>query len=205
MTVLIIEDLVWRKWITHARLRREGPTSRSVSPPGRPWRPKTYSPPRWSALRLSSAGWSWTATMTRSLLLLAVSDNGSQMIAASTRRFMAMVAIAQHFGRSATPTDQAWIESRGGTLKAQWPHLLAITNPAVLRAELDSVRDEYNSQPLHPGYRLHPLLSTSTRDAGQPSAEPARTAWNEPLGNDRGASCQGGREVSSVPHVGVPA
>ncbi|WP_233188232.1 hypothetical protein, partial [Actinomyces qiguomingii] len=27
---------------------------------------------------------------------LAVSDNGSQMIAANTRRFMAMVAIAQH-------------------------------------------------------------------------------------------------------------
>ena len=49
-------------------------------------------------------------------LLLAVSDNGSQMIAASTRRFMAMVAIAQHFGRPATRTDQAWIESLNGTL-----------------------------------------------------------------------------------------
>ncbi|SMO83449.1 hypothetical protein SAMN06266982_12340, partial [Propioniciclava tarda] len=32
-------------------------------------------------------------------LLLAVSDNGSQMIATGTRRFMALVAIAQHFGR----------------------------------------------------------------------------------------------------------
>ena len=36
--------------------------------------------------------------MIRSRLLLAVSDNGAQMIASSTRRFMAMVAIAQHFG-----------------------------------------------------------------------------------------------------------
>ena len=73
------------------------------------------------------------------------------MIAASTRRFMAMVAIAQHFGRPATPTDQAWTESRGGTIKAEWPHLLAITNPATLRAELDLVRAEYNSQRLLSG------------------------------------------------------
>lgn len=62
-------------------------------------------------------------------LLLAVSDNGSQMIATHTRRFMALVAIAQHFGRPSTPTDQAWIESLNGTLKAEWPHLLAITDP----------------------------------------------------------------------------
>ena len=52
-------------------------------------------------------------------LLLAVSDNGAQMIAANTRRFMFMVAIAQHFGRPTTPTDQAWIESLNGTLKAE--------------------------------------------------------------------------------------
>ena len=57
--------------------------------------------------------------MIRLPLLLAVSDNGAQMIAASTRRFMAMVAIAQHFGRPATPADQAWIESLNGTLKAE--------------------------------------------------------------------------------------
>ena len=49
--------------------------------------------------------------MIRLPLLLAVSDNGAQMIAASTRRFMVMVAIAQHFGRPATPTNQAWIKS----------------------------------------------------------------------------------------------
>ena len=122
--------------------------------------------------------------MIRSRLLLAVSDHGAQMIASSTRRFMAMVAIAQHFGRPATPTDQAWIESLNGTLKAQWPHLLAITDPAVLRAELDSVRVEYNSQHLHPGHRLHPPLSTSTKDADPPSAKPARTGWNKPPGND---------------------
>ena len=117
-------------------------------------------------------------------LLLAVSDNGTQMIAASTRRFMAMVAIAQHFGRPATATDQTWIESRGGTIKAERPHLLAITDPAVLTAEPDSVRLEYNSQRLHPGHRLHPPLSTSTKDADPPSAKPARTSWNKPPDND---------------------
>ena len=41
------------------------------------------------------------------------------MIAANTRRFMSMVAIAQHFGRPTTPADQAWIESLNGTLKAE--------------------------------------------------------------------------------------
>lgn len=38
------------------------------------------------------------------------------MIATSPRRFMVMVAIVQHFGRPATRTDQAWIESLNGTL-----------------------------------------------------------------------------------------
>ncbi|MGD8150591.1 integrase core domain-containing protein [Ornithinimicrobium sp. Y1694] len=84
-------------------------------------------------------------------ILLAVSDNGSQMIAGHTRKFMAMVAIAQHFGRPATPTDQAWIESLNGTVKAEWPHLNTITDPAVLRAELDDIRTEYNGSRLHSG------------------------------------------------------
>ena len=44
-------------------------------------------------------------------ILLAVSDNGPQMTSGSTREFMAMCAITQHFGRPGTPTDQAWIES----------------------------------------------------------------------------------------------
>lgn len=84
-------------------------------------------------------------------ILLAVSDNGSQMISANTRKFMAMFAIAQHFGRPATPTDQAWIESHNGTVKHEWPHLNKITDPAVLRVELEAVRTEYNTERLHSG------------------------------------------------------
>ena len=48
------------------------------------------------------------------------------MRSGSTREFLALCAIAQHFGRPHTPTDQPWIESRNGHLKAEYPHLLAI-------------------------------------------------------------------------------
>ena len=57
-------------------------------------------------------------------MLLAVSDNGPQMTSGSTREFMALCAIAQHFGRPGTPTDQAWVETLFGHMKAEWPHLL---------------------------------------------------------------------------------
>jgi putative transposase len=84
-------------------------------------------------------------------ILLAVSDNGPQMTSGSTREFMAMCAIAQHFGRPGTPTDQAWIESLFSHIKADWPHLDTITDPAVLRAELAVVRHDYNTIRLHAG------------------------------------------------------
>lgn len=58
------------------------------------------------------------------------------MTSGSTREFMALCAIAQHFGRPGTPTDQAWIESLNGTIKIENPYLLAIETPATLRAEL---------------------------------------------------------------------
>src|ERR671923_52567 len=57
------------------------------------------------------------------------------MTSGSTREFMALCAIAQHFGRPGTPTDQAWIESLFGHVKGEWPHLDLIEDPAVLRAE----------------------------------------------------------------------
>ncbi len=62
-----------------------------------------------------------------------------------------MCAIAQHFGRPGTPTDQAWIESLFSHLKGDWRHLDSITDPAVLRAELVKVRQEYNTVRLHAG------------------------------------------------------
>ncbi|MCL4413538.1 MAG: integrase core domain-containing protein [Actinobacteria bacterium] len=84
-------------------------------------------------------------------ILLAVSDNGPQMSSGSTREFMALCAIAQHFGRPGTPTDQAWIESFNGHLKGEYPHLARISDPAVLRAELTVIRQHWNSVRLHAG------------------------------------------------------
>ncbi len=82
-------------------------------------------------------------------ILLAVSDNGPEMRSDVTRTFMALVTIGQHFGRPSTPTDQAWIETLWGHIKAENPHLLTITDPFVLAAELERVRHEYNSVRLH--------------------------------------------------------
>jgi putative transposase len=40
------------------------------------------------------------------------------MIARDTRAFMALMANAQHNGRPSVPTDEAWIESSFGHIKA---------------------------------------------------------------------------------------
>jgi putative transposase len=42
-------------------------------------------------------------------VLIAWSDNGSEMTAIDTRKFMALMAITQHHGRPGTPTDQALV------------------------------------------------------------------------------------------------
>jgi len=82
-------------------------------------------------------------------LLLAISDNGTEMKCRDTRRFMAVCSIAQHFGRPSTPTDQAWIETLWGHIKYEHPHLLTIVDPAVLAAELERIRVHYNTVRLH--------------------------------------------------------
>ena len=84
-------------------------------------------------------------------VLLAVSDNGPQMTSSATARFMAAARIGQHFGRPGTPNDQAWVESYFGHLKTEHPHLDDITDPAVMRAELDHQREHYNTVRLHEG------------------------------------------------------
>jgi len=95
------------------------------------------------------------------------------MTSCSTREFMAMCAIAQHFGRPGTPTDQAWIESLFGHVKAEWPHLDRIRDPDVLRAELAVVRHEYRGRDcpsVGSGQRPHRL--------GQPPAQIPACASN---------------------------
>lgn len=82
-------------------------------------------------------------------LLLAVSDNGTEMRSRDTRKFLAACSIAQHFGRRSTPTDQAWIETLWGHVKAENPTLMTITEPAALAAELERARVHYNTVRLH--------------------------------------------------------
>ena len=78
-------------------------------------------------------------------ILVAWSDNGSEMKAIDTRQFMALMAIAQHHGRPGTPTDQAHVESFFSHLKGDWQHLTSITDPAALDAELARIRGQYNT------------------------------------------------------------
>ena len=84
-------------------------------------------------------------------ILVACSDNGSEMTATDTRQFMALMAIATHYGRSGTPTDQAHIESFFGHLKGDWPHLTGLHDPGALDHELARIRRDYNTVRLHAG------------------------------------------------------
>jgi len=152
VAALAIMDLVTRKWLTEVVSAEQTSTQVEVA--------FTDALELEGLLGLVEARQDAPAATALSLLgdavcdppiLLAVSDNGPQMTSGSTREFMAMCAIAQHFGRPGTPTDQAWIESLFGHVKAEWPHLDAITDPAVLRAELARVRHEYNTIRLHAG------------------------------------------------------
>jgi putative transposase len=147
VAVTAIEDLVSRKWIAHIVSAEETSTQVQVV----------------FAEALAAEGLLAAVEARqdevadpclddeRRPILLAMSDNGPQMTSGSTREFMALCAIHQHFGRPGTPTDQAWIESFFGHLKYEFPHLLKITDPAVLRAELDVIRTDYNGVRLHAG------------------------------------------------------
>ena len=100
-------------------------------------------------------------------ILVAWSDNGTEMTATDTRQFMALMAITQHHGRPSTPTDQAHIESFFSHLKGDWPHLTGFTDPAALDTELHRIRGEYNS------VRLHAAIGYVTPDDEHTAAGPA--------------------------------
>jgi putative transposase len=131
MAVLIIEDLVSRKWLTEIVSSEETSTQVELA--------FTAALEAVDA-RHDDGRVDLGVDDEHRPVLLAVSDNGPQMTSGSTREFMALCAIAHHFGRPGTPTDQAWIESLNGHIKIDYPHLLAIRDPAPLRAELEIVR-----------------------------------------------------------------
>lgn len=96
-------------------------------------------------------GLAWNPDSEELPVLLVMSDNGPAMSSGSTREFMALCWLATHYGRPGTPTDQAWIESLFGHLKTEFPHLEALEDIDVLRAELDIRRTHYNTTRLHAG------------------------------------------------------
>jgi putative transposase len=177
MAVLIIEDLVSRKWITEIVSVEETSTQVELG--------FTAALEIEGLLETVDArhdnGRVDLATDDEARpILLAVSDNGPQMTSGSTREFLALCAIAQHFGRPGTPTDQAWIESLNGHIKIEYPHLLAITDPATLRAELAVTRAHYNAVRLHQGIGYvtpddeHQGRGEAIRKARQTGLEQAR-------------------------------
>jgi len=126
-------------------------------------------------------------------VLLALSDNGPQMTSRSTKAFLAGARIATHFGRPATPNDQAWIESFFGHLKGEHPHLDKIADPGELELELDRRREHYNTVRLHEalGYATpydehhgHRPAVRAARRAGLDHARSARIATRRDLGKD---------------------
>ena len=178
MAVLIIEDLVSRKWITEIVSIEETSTQVELA-----FTAALEAEGLLEAVdarhddgRVDPAA---TDDQTRPILL-AISDNGAQMTSGSTREFMALCAIAQHFGRPGTPTDQAWIESLNGHIKIDYPHLLAICDPATLRAELAVTREHYNGVRLHQGIGYvtpndeHEGRGEAIRKARQAGLEQAR-------------------------------
>jgi putative transposase len=183
VAVTVIEDLVSRKWLGEVVSAEETSTQVQVV--------FTDALEAEGLLELVQARQDGLVDPARDdpsrPVLLAMSDNGPQMTSGSTREFMALCAIHQHFGRPGTPTDQAWIESLFGHVKAEWPHLLAIRDPAVLRAELALVRERYNGVRLHAGigyvtpndeHEGRGLAIRKAREAGLEQARLRRLAYH---------------------------
>ena len=179
----VVEDLVSRKWLAEIVSVEETSTQVQVV--------FTDALEREGLLELVSARQDGLVDPTvddpSRPILLAMSDNGPQMTSGSTREFMALCAIHQHFGRPGTPTDQAWIESLFGHVKAEWPHLNQIRDPAVLRAELALVRERYNGVRLHAGigyvtpndeHQGRGPAIRKAREAGLEQARLQRLAWH---------------------------
>ena len=175
MAVLVIEDLVSRKWLTEVVSVEETSTQVELA--------FTQALDAEGLLELIEVrhhdGRVDLGVEDQSRpILLAVSYNGPQMISGSTREFMALHAIARHFGRPGTPTDQAWIESFNGHLKREHPHLLAIRDPQTLRAELATIRAHYNNGCTPASATSRP--TTNTKDEVRPSARPVKQDSNSP-------------------------
>ena len=112
-------------------------------------------------------------------ILLAMSDNGPQMRAGTTREFLAMCSIAARFGRPGTPTDQAWIGPCSATSKPNGP--TSRRSPTPTRCEQSSTSPDTTTTPAActPPWATSPP-TTNTKDEDSASARPAKTASTGP-------------------------
>lgn len=106
-------------------------------------------------------------------ILLAVSDNGPQMTSGSTREFMALCAIAQHFSRPGTP-DRPSVDR-----ELQWSPQVREPPPGGHPRSGGPSRRARRDPRTGMGCGSTPgsatsLPSTSTRDEAPPSERPAR-------------------------------
>lgn len=142
-----VMDLVSRKWLATIVSAEETSTQVEVV-----FTDALEAEGCWTRLWPASTGGSGSAkTMSAARSFWPSVTTGAQMTSGSTRQFMALHAIAQHFGRPHTPTGQAHIETLFGHIKTEHPHLEEIDDPGVLRVELDRVRVHYNTVRLHEG------------------------------------------------------
>jgi putative transposase len=173
MAVLIIEDLVSRKWITEIVSVEETSTQVELA--------FTAALAAEGLLDAVDARHDNDTSLDPDVdddtrpILLAVSDNGPQMTSGSTREFMALCAIAQHFGRPGTPTDQAWIESLNGHVKIDYPHLLAIRDPRHPARRTHRHQSPLQRRPAPSRNRLrHPRRRTPRTRRNHPQGPPGR-------------------------------
>ena len=105
MAVLTVEDLVSRKWITRVVSSQQTRTQVRL---GFENALDAEGLLEQALERVDALGARVDPDVGDGLspILLAGSDDGWQMIAENTRKFMAMVAIARRFGRPSTPTDK---------------------------------------------------------------------------------------------------
>lgn len=119
-------------------------------------------------------------------LLLAISDNDTEMNSRDTKKFFAACSIAQHHSRPSTPTDQAWIETLWGHVNHENPHLMTITDPFVLAAELERIRATTTPSACTRASGTS-LPTTNTKAEATPSIRAARQAGLERADQQRRA------------------
>jgi putative transposase len=184
----VIEDLVSRKWIAEIVSAEETATQVQVV--------FTDALEREGLAELVAARQDGLVDLSRDdpsrPILLAMSDNGPQMTSGSTREFMALCAIHQHFGRPGTPTDQAW------TWVAVRPRQGRVAPPCQDRRPGDPPRRARAGPPAlqqRPAARRHRLRHPRRRARGPRPGDPQGTR-----GRPRAGPAAAHRLPSRQPH-----